>query len=140
MYDKQLFLTSLAGAVFPRDCLVDKSSDLGYDVMKTSDIINACCQSGGFYIDYSDVNCALVAACVATKNMSVKTEANKILVKTAKQYTNRGKEYDANRFAIFIMYASGGSGKRCGTTDFGGLALVYALKNIGYFLQILDIF
>lgn len=110
---KTLF-TPLSGAIFSKNDLCSMSRELSIQYNKTYDeatvltMINNSCQSNGHHLDNSNAAIALVAACVATRNIKDDKVKFSIISKIGKQYIKKGKNFNENTFDIFAKYATGG--------------------------------
>lgn len=74
-------------------------------------MLNSSCQSGGHYLEYSELSIGAVASIVATKNLGIKGENDEraqIITKTIKEYMNVHKEYDQGTFFTVAQFATGG--------------------------------
>lgn len=97
--------TPLAGAIWSHDIFENTTSAHKAHIMCC---LNSSSQSGGHYLPSGDCATAVIAALVATRNMSDKKVAESIVLKTAKQYIHRGKQFDEKIFDDYCMFATGG--------------------------------
>jgi len=70
-------------------------------------LLNNSCQSGGFYMEYSDANVALAAAVCSTINAKPSIRKS-ILRKVVRQYMQAKKNLDVGTFKKVLAYANGG--------------------------------
>ncbi|CAH0562772.1 unnamed protein product [Brassicogethes aeneus] len=110
---KTLF-TTLSGAIFSKNDLCSMSKELtiqfnkDYTEATVLTMINNSCQSNGHHLDNSNAAIALVAACVATRNIKDDKVKFSIISKIGKQYVKKGKNFNEVTFDIFAKYATGG--------------------------------
>lgn len=109
--EKAMIMTPLCGAIFNRDRVIDLSKELGSDPDIVLAILNQSSQSGGQYLPLSDINCAVVCACAATRGLKDENVRKSIIIKTFKQYVTQEKVPDMNLIAVYSKYATGGMPK-----------------------------
>lgn len=108
--DPKILLTPLAGAVFSKDDIKEISQTLPGrpNIGLVTRSINSSCQPGGQYLPDSAGHIAAVCSIVATKGLKDEKIKNSIITKTVKQYINKGKPIDSEKFMVFAAYALGG--------------------------------
>lgn len=106
-----IMLTPLCGAIFSKLDISKMQEVLKIGTKDLLKILNTSFQSGGHYLQESDLSVAAVASIVATKNIAIKgknDERAQIITKIIKQYLNVHKSYNQSIFVIVAEYATGG--------------------------------
>lgn len=105
---RQILLTPLAGAIFPKDSIPEIGRQLGMSDDAVAKMMNCSCQPGGQHLEESTSACALVASIVAVSQCKDENLKKRIYSKTAKQYHAKKKPFSQNMFDILARYATSG--------------------------------
>lgn len=103
-------MTPLCGAIFNKSDLDDLATALNMTILDTLNMVNASSQSGGQYLDESDMACAIVCALSATVRVKDSVRIQ-IVQKTVKQYQAAKKPFNREVFFACAKHATGGVGK-----------------------------
>lgn len=106
-----VMLTPLCGAIFSRTDILKMADVLRLDLPVVVRMLNSSCQSGGHYLDDSELAVAALASIVATSKLGAKgknEERNQIITKVIKQYLNHQKAYTPSIFTALSRFATGG--------------------------------
>lgn len=117
--DQTVLMTPLAGAIFSKDSLeaihkelselaIRKGVQPAENIQTIIKQVNSSCQSGGQYLNESEMYIAAVAVITATRNVKNENVKYSIIAKTLKQYQTAGKAWDQEKFLIFSGHATGG--------------------------------
>lgn len=106
-----VMLTPLCGAIFSRNDISKMVAAVGLSVSTVVRMLNTSCQSGGHYLEDSELAVAALASIVATNKLGAKgknDERMQIITKVIKQYLNHQKSYTASIFTALSRFATGG--------------------------------
>lgn len=106
------FITPIAADVFSTSDLLQIAAILDVEQHIALIILNESCLSGGYFLQHSDVNVALVAVMESTKFRDVEIKSE-IVMKCLAEYAHRGKQIDIVTFSRLSQYATGGLPYHC---------------------------
>lgn len=106
-----VMLTPLCGAIFSRNDISKMVEVLGLPLSTVVRMLNTSCQSGGHYLEDSELAVAALASIVANNKLGSKgknDERTQIITKVIKQYLNHQKTYTPSVFTALSRFATGG--------------------------------
>lgn len=106
-----VMLTPLCCAIFSRTDIMKMVEVLSLTLPVVVRMLNSSCQSGGHYLNDSELAVAALASIVATSKLGAKgkhDERTQIITKVIKQYLNHQKAYEPSVFTALSRFATGG--------------------------------